>query len=68
MCQSGNLGDEQHLVLLVVFECPALQRIKDKSSGLFGVHAATMVQSMWQHETRAVHERVYGRLAVMCQD
>ena len=50
LCQTGNLGDEQH----AVFECPALQGIKDRYNNLFGHHAATMVQFRWQHDTRAV--------------
>ncbi len=41
LCQTGNLGDEQHLV----FECPALQGFRDRYNGLFGDHAATMIQS-----------------------
>jgi len=40
----------QHLV----FECPALQGLRDRYNGLFRDHAATMVQFMWQHDTRAV--------------
>ena len=50
LCQTGNLGDEQHLV----FQCSALQGIRDRYNGLFGDHAATMVHPMWQHGTRAV--------------
>ncbi len=42
--------DEQHLE----FECPALQGIRDISNGLFGGHAAAMVQFMWQYDARAV--------------
>lgn len=37
-CQTGNLGDEPHLVL----EYLALQRPRDRYNGLFGDHAATM--------------------------
>jgi len=48
MCQTGNLGDEQHLK----FECPALQGITDRYICLFGDYATTMVQLM-QHDTGA---------------
>ena len=44
------LGDEQH----VVFECPGLQDIRDRHLGLFGEHAATMIQFMWQDDIRGV--------------
>ena len=45
-----NPGDEQH----VVFECPGLQDIRDRYQGLFGEHAITMVQFMWQEAIRRV--------------
>ena len=45
-----HLGDEQH----VVFECPGLQAIRDRHVGLFGEHAATMIQFMWQDDIRGV--------------
>ena len=50
--QTGNLGGEQHLV----FECPALQRDRDRYNGRSADHAAAMrmVLFMWQHDTRAV--------------
>jgi len=51
LCHTGNLGDEQHLV----FNCPALQEIRDRYNALFGDHAATMVQFMWHHDARAKH-------------
>ena len=50
LCAGGNPGDEQH----VVFECPGLQDIRDKHQGLFGEHAATMLQFMWQDDIRGV--------------
>ena len=43
-------GDEQH----VVFECPGLQDIRDRYQGLFGEHATTMLQFMWQDDIRGV--------------
>ena len=50
LCAGGNPGDEHH----VVFECPGLQNIRDKHPGLFGEHAATMLQFMWQDDIRGV--------------
>ena len=41
---------EQHLM----FECPALQGLRDRYSGLIGDHAATMLQLMWQHDPHAL--------------
>ena len=46
LCAGENPGDEQH----VVFECPGLQDIRDRYPGLFGEHAATMLQFMWQDD------------------
>ena len=31
MCQQGVLGDEKH----IVFECPALQDLRDRNQNLF---------------------------------
>ena len=50
LCAGENPGDEQH----VVFECPGLQDIRDRYQGLFGEHAATMLQFMWQDDIRGV--------------
>jgi len=50
LCQTGNLGGEQHLV----FGCSVLQGFKDRYNGLFWDHDATMVQFMLQHNTCAV--------------
>ena len=41
---SKLFGDERHLV----FECPALQSIRDKYPGLFGADIVSMQQFMWQ--------------------
>ena len=49
-CAGEHLGDEQH----VVFECPGLQAIRDRHLGLFGEHAATMIQFIWQDDIRGV--------------
>ena len=47
MCQHNIIGDEKHMV----FECLALQSVRDKRPRLFqGVHADAMVLSMWQDE------------------
>ena len=35
-------------------ECPGLQAIRDRHVGLFGEHAATMIQFMWQDDIRGV--------------
>jgi hypothetical protein len=37
------IGDERHLV----FECPALQFLRDRCRGLFGAATVTMQQFMW---------------------
>ena len=50
LCAGENPGDEQH----VVFECPGLQDIRDRYQGLFGEHATTMLQFMWQDDMRGV--------------
>ncbi len=43
-CAQQVLGDERHLV----FECPALQSVRDRYPGLFGAAIVTMQQFMWQ--------------------
>ena len=48
LCAGDYLGDEQY----VVFECPGLQAIRDRHLGLFGEHAGTMIQFMWQDDIR----------------
>jgi hypothetical protein len=47
-CGIGSLGDERHLV----FECPHLQSIRDRFSGLFRV--STMKQFFWQDDLVSV--------------
>ena len=39
---------------LSTLECPGLQDIRDRYQGLFGEHAATMLQFMWQDDIRGV--------------
>ena len=47
MCQHHIIGDEKHLV----FECPALQDLRDKRPHLFqGARADAMVLFMWQDD------------------
>ena len=47
MCQHHIIGDEKHLV----FECPALQDLRDKRPHLFqGAPADAMVLFMWQDD------------------
>ena len=53
-------GDERH----VVFECPGLQDICDGHEGLFGEHAATVIQFMWQNDIRGV--AIFMRNASIC--
>ena len=44
MCQHRTIGDEKQ----VVFECPALQDLRDKGPHLFeGTQADAMVLFMW---------------------
>ena len=44
------IGDEKH----VIFECPALQHIRDRNAQLFAVAGQTMQQFMWQQDLRQV--------------
>ena len=63
MCQQGVLGDEKHLV----FECPALQDLRDRNKILFQApHGDAMILFMWQDDIIGVArfidaclERVY---------
>ncbi len=43
-CDQHVLGDERHLV----FECPAVQSIRDQYPALFATAIQTMQQFMWQ--------------------
>ena len=61
VCSVGQPGDEYHLV----FECRGLQRIRDRYPGLFGHHAETMIQFMWQADLQwgcQVCHRLSGRI------
>ena len=65
MCQHRTTGDEKHLV----FECPALQDLRDKRPHLFeGTQADAMVLSMWQDDTGVSWEAASGmvRLTEEC--
>ena len=57
LCDQRALGDERHMV----FECPALQGVRDKYAALFVDGASTMQQFMWQQD-------VIGVLAHFVQD
>ena len=47
ICQHRTIGDEKHLV----FECPALQDLRDKRPHLFdGAQTDAMVLFMWQDD------------------
>ena len=51
MCQQGVLGDEKHLV----FECPALQDLRDRNKALFKApHGDAMILLMWQDDIIAM--------------
>ena len=50
ICNSGLPGDELH----VVFECQGLQTIRDRYPDLFGQHARTMLQFIWQSDLHGV--------------
>ncbi len=49
-CDQHVLGDERHLV----FECPAVQSIRDQYPVLFGAAIQTMQQFMWQLDVVSV--------------
>ncbi len=53
-------GDEYHLV----FECRGLQHIRDRYPGLFGHHAGTMIQYMWQADLHGFAKFVTDCLAI----
>ena len=61
-CAQQVIGDERHLV----FECPALQSIRDRYRypGLFGADLVTMQQIMWQLDIVGVAHYVMGCFAV----
>ncbi len=46
LCQTGRPGDEPHLV----FDCPAMQPVRDRHPNLFEGLAA--IQSMWRDDMR----------------
>ena len=50
LCPTGNVGDEQHIILSAQQE----GNLRDRYNGLFGDHAVTMDQFMWQHNINAV--------------
>ena len=60
VCNAGLPGDEYHLV----FECRGLQHVRDKYPGLFGQHAGTMIQFMWQADLCGVAKYVMDCLVV----
>ena len=50
LCDQRAVGDERHMV----FECPALQSVRDKYAALFLDGASTMQQFMWQQDVIGV--------------
>ncbi len=49
-CDQHAVGDERHMV----FECPALQAVRDKHAALFAHGDCTMQQFMWQVDITGV--------------
>ena len=60
VCHGGQPGDEFHLV----FECQGLRYIRLDYPWLFGQHASTMVQFMWQADLHGVAKFVTECLGV----
>ena len=60
VCGSGQVCDEQHLV----FECAALEPLRQQHSGLF-VGPATMQQFMWQADLPGVAQFISAALALL---
>ena len=49
-CDQHAVGDERHLI----FECPAMQCVRDKYAALFAPSICTMQQFMWQVDLTGV--------------
>ena len=60
-CGGSGICDERHLV----FECPAVQPVRDQYAGLFTGPGQTMVQFMWQQNLTGVALFVRDALAVL---
>jgi len=60
-CDQHAVGDERHMI----FECPALQALRDKYAGLFASGACTMQQFMWQADITGVAHFVMDCLDVL---
>ena len=58
-CDMHIVGDERH----VIFECAALQPVRDKFPELFGDTILTMKDFMWQENTVLV-----GKFIMQCFD
>jgi hypothetical protein len=63
-CHGPAVCDERH----VVFECPALQHLRDKYSRLFSGSGQTMQQFMWQSDIVGVVYYVRDSLLVLLAD
>ena len=63
-CHGPAVCDERH----VVFECPALQHLRDKYSRLFSGSGQTIQQFMWQSDTVGVVCYVRDSLLVLLAD
>ena len=62
-CNSGQVGDEQHLV----FECAALQHLRDQQAHLFQP-GLSMQQFMWQPDLAGVAKFVADGLDILRLD
>ena len=63
-CSSDGICDEYHLV----FECPALAGLRVEYSCLFGPHAMTMRQFVWQEDTIKVMKYIQSALTCLTHD
>ena len=60
-CHTAQTGNERHLV----FECPALQHVRQRYSHLFTDDDATMISFFWQRDMRDVAYYILECLDVM---
>ena len=60
-CDQDAVGDERHLI----FECPAVQCVRDKYAALFACDNCTMQQFMWQADLVGVAHFVRDCFAML---
>lgn len=61
---SGSVDGEYH----VVFECFSLEFVRRKYSHLFGSHASTMQQFIWQNDSLSVMRFIKGVMEYMLSE